>query len=69
MHSNPDLLSGLIEENETNSNTVTIEEIMAARTKNGGWTKATLSQWGVDWPPQKGWIKRITETHKSAEIN
>jgi hypothetical protein len=39
---------------------VTLEEIMAARTPRGSWTKAQLQAWGVPWPPQKGWAKRLT---------
>ena len=39
---------------------MTREEIMAARTPNGGWTRKQLAAWGVEWPPQKGWIDRIT---------
>jgi hypothetical protein len=30
-------------------------EIEAARTPAGGWTRAQLSEWGVPWPPSKGW--------------
>lgn len=30
-------------------------EIEAAKTPKGGWTKAQLQQWGVPWPPPKGW--------------
>lgn len=33
----------------------TADEIEAARTPAGGWTKETLAAWGVEWPPQKGW--------------
>ena len=36
-----------------------IEEIMAAKTERGGWTKATLSAWGVPWPPPKGWKRAL----------
>lgn len=36
------------------------EEIEAAKTPNGGWTRATLAQWGVPWPPPKGWKKALT---------
>jgi hypothetical protein len=35
---------------------LTREEIMAKKTPAGGWTKETLAQWGVSWPPPKGWI-------------
>lgn len=34
---------------------ITLEEIEAQKTENGGWTKDTLAQWGVSWPPKKGW--------------
>ena len=34
---------------------MTEDEIMARRTKNGGWTRETLAEWGVPWPPPKGW--------------
>ena len=37
----------------------TAEEIEAARTPAGGWTRATLAGWGVPWPPPKGWRKRL----------
>ena len=39
--------------------TVTIDEIEAARTPSGGWTKAQLAAWGVPWPPPKGWKARL----------
>ena len=39
---------------------VTLEEVLAARTPRGGWTKKQLAEWGVDWPPTIGWIKRLT---------
>ena len=34
---------------------VTDEETEAARSPKGGWTKATLASWVVEWPPVKGW--------------
>ena len=34
---------------------VTHEEVEAAKTPKGAWTKAQLAQWGVPWPPPKGW--------------
>ena len=39
---------------------VTLEEVLAARTPRGGWTKKQLAEWGVDWPPTTGWVKRLT---------
>ena len=38
---------------------VTREEIEAARTPKGGWTRAQLEAWGVPWPPTKDWRDRI----------
>lgn len=37
------------------------EEILAARTAQGGWTKAQLAEWGVPWPPPEGWKERLVE--------
>jgi hypothetical protein len=37
----------------------TRREIEAAKTANGGWTKAQLAEWGVPWPPPPGWKKRL----------
>ncbi|MFC4560581.1 hypothetical protein ACFO4E_01795 [Nocardiopsis mangrovi] len=37
----------------------TLEEIDAARTPAGGWTREQLAEWGVPWPPPKGWRKRL----------
>ena len=34
---------------------VSAQEIDANRSVRGGWTKATLAQWGVPWPPPRGW--------------
>lgn len=49
---------------------ITLEEIEARKTENGGWTKDTLAQWGVPWPPKKGWkadlIKRSLEAEDFA---
>jgi len=38
---------------------VSIEEIEAAKTEKGGWTRAQLALWGVPWPPPKGWKERL----------
>ena len=34
---------------------VSPEEITAAQTPAGAWTRATLAAWGVPWPPPTGW--------------
>jgi hypothetical protein len=38
---------------------VTKEEIEAAMTAKGGYTRATLAKWGVPWPPVQGWKERL----------
>jgi hypothetical protein len=38
---------------------ITEEEIEAGRTPNGGWTRHQLEEWGVGWPPRKGWKERL----------
>lgn len=38
---------------------LTPEEIDAARTPAGGWTRAQLATWGVPWPPPRGWRTRL----------
>ena len=35
-------------------------EIERKKSPKGGWTKAQLAEWGVKWPPPKGWKKRLT---------
>ena len=37
----------------------TPQQIDAARSKNGGWTRPTLSTWGVPWPPPRGWRRAL----------
>ena len=43
---------------------LTEEDIEAAKTVNGGWTRETLAQWGVPWPPPKGWKKKLLSREK-----
>jgi hypothetical protein len=38
---------------------VTEAEIVAARTPAGGWTRETLTGWGVPWPPPHGWKEAL----------
>jgi hypothetical protein len=37
----------------------TAADVDAAKTPAGGWTRAQLAEWGVEWPPPKGWRKRL----------
>lgn len=34
---------------------VTEQEIEAAWTPAGGWTRQQLAAWGLPWPPPRGW--------------
>lgn len=40
---------------------ITKEEIDAAKTKNGGWSRETLNGWGIPWPPPNGWKAHLVE--------
>jgi hypothetical protein len=40
---------------------LTAEEIKAARSENGGWSKETLAGWGIPWPPPKGWVQMLID--------
>jgi hypothetical protein len=41
----------------------TAQEIEAAKTPQGGWTQEQLAQWGVPWPPPKGWKAALLKAH------
>jgi hypothetical protein len=38
---------------------VSAVEILRKRTPAGSWTRAQLAEWGVPWPPPKGWRARL----------
>jgi hypothetical protein len=38
---------------------ITEDEINAARSPKGGFKAATFRQWGISWPPPKGWKETI----------
>ncbi|WP_457513289.1 hypothetical protein [Streptomyces sp. TE33382] len=35
------------------------DEVTAAQTPNGGWTKKQLAEWGIPWPAPQGWRKHL----------
>jgi ribonuclease HI len=37
------------------------DQIEAARTLKGGWTREQLAEWGVPWPPPAGWKRRLIQ--------
>ena len=41
---------------------VTKEWLDLNRSGNGAWTKAQMEALGVNWPPQKGWRKKVVGT-------
>jgi hypothetical protein len=36
-------------------------KIKAAATRKSGWTKKQLAEWGVPWPPPKGWRQKLID--------
>jgi 5-methylcytosine-specific restriction endonuclease McrA len=38
---------------------ITRAEIMARRTAKGGWTRATLAEFGVPWPPPRHFLRNL----------
>mgnify|MGYP001568254718 CR=1 FL=1 len=38
---------------------IAAEEIEAAKSEKGGWTRTALAQLGVPWPPPKGWKESL----------
>lgn len=44
---------------------VTYEEMEAAKSPRGGWTRKTLAGWGVPWPPPSGWRRQLLKGQKN----
>jgi hypothetical protein len=42
--------------------TLTRELIEECRTERGGFTKATIEAFGLEWPPRRGWPRRLIGT-------
>ncbi len=42
------------------------KDVELAKTPKGGWTRDTLRDWGVPWPPPKGWRDRLRDIWKRA---
>jgi hypothetical protein len=40
------------------------DDIAAAQTQGGGWSRKQLAAWGVPWPPPKGWKGRLLAYHE-----
>ena len=39
--------------------TLTADEIEAAKTPKGGWTRKQFAAWGIEWPPPAGWKDKL----------
>ncbi|WP_078894308.1 hypothetical protein [Streptomyces sp. NRRL S-1022] len=44
------------------------DEVTAARTPEGGWTKKQLAEWGVPWPPPSGWRKHLAARWRGEDV-
>jgi hypothetical protein len=42
-------------------------EIYEKRTPAGGWTAKTLAEWGIPFPPPKGWKTRLIKKRKQLD--
>ncbi len=45
---------------------MTAEEIESRKSDRGGWTRASLAELGVPWPPPKGWKRRLLKPEPPA---
>lgn len=43
------------------------EEILAKRTPKGGFKKADLAEWGIEWPPPHGWILLLNAKYEAQQ--
>lgn len=43
----------------------TLAEMRQRQTKRGGFTRETLAEWGVPWPPPKGWRRELERRAKA----
>jgi len=47
---------------------LTKEYIESKQTIRGGYSKAQLAEWGVNWPPPKGWKRALIEGYKPKKV-
>lgn len=43
------------------------DEVMEAQSGAGGWTKAQLAEWGIRWPPPRGWRKDLEQRWRAEQ--
>lgn len=46
---------------------VSPDELIDNQTPKGGFTQAVLAEWGVPWPPPKGWKKAVSDQDRWSE--
>ncbi|WP_329584856.1 helicase associated domain-containing protein [Streptomyces sp. NBC_01005] len=44
------------------------DEVTAAQTPDGGWTRKQLAEWGVPWPPPQGWRKHLKAKWEGKDV-
>lgn len=42
------------------------DEVSEAQSGNGGWTAKQLAEWGIGWPPPKGWREELRRRWENA---
>ena len=55
----PQVAYGIDRETVEMTKTLTEAEMEAAKGPKGGWSRKTLAEWGVPWPPPKGWRRKL----------
>lgn len=43
------------------------QEILSRRSPAGGWTRKQLAEWGISWPPRRGWKKRLMQSGRMVQ--
>ncbi|MFI1363355.1 hypothetical protein [Streptomyces griseochromogenes] len=44
------------------------DEVTAAQSSGGGWTKKQLAEWGIPWPPPQGWRKHLERKWRGEDV-
>ncbi|MEU4178025.1 hypothetical protein [Streptomyces sp. NPDC026589] len=44
------------------------DEVAAAQTPDGGWTKKQLAEWGIPWPPPHGWRRYLEAKWEGKDV-
>lgn len=44
------------------------DEVAAAQTPNGGWSRKQLAAWGIPWPPPSGWRRYLEAKWRGEDV-